>query len=137
MEARLTVDAADRRGRRRDDDPQRHRIVSARVRPGHDVRVVDISAAGVLLEGGYRLMPGSCVELHLQREGRTPEVVRGRVVRCSVAKLGASAIAYRGAVAFDRHLSWFSREAAAEYPVPPAEHRPGAPSWADLTRHVV
>jgi hypothetical protein len=83
-------------------------IVRARIRGGHDVSVIDVSSGGTLIESSHRLMPGSMVELHLRREGGEAEMVRGRVLRCSVAGLSASGVRYRGAVTFDRDLPWFS-----------------------------
>jgi hypothetical protein len=97
----------DRRGTQRLRRPADHGIVSARVRAGDDVEVVDVSAGGALIETGHRLLPGAAIELHLARaNART--AVRGRVVRCAVAGLRAASICYRGAVRFDRHLPWYA-----------------------------
>ena len=97
----------DRRSACRLRRPSDHGIVSARVRAGDDVEVVDVSAGGVLIETGHRLLPGAPIELHLARQDvRT--AVRGRVIRCMVARVRAASICYRGAVRFDRHLPWYS-----------------------------
>ena len=103
MEAGMTAAAFDRRRGRR-AGPEEHGLVSARVRPGYDVQVVDISGGGVLVEGNRRLMPGATVELQLQPEGGPVEVVRGHVLRCCVSSLRESAVSYRGAIAFERYL---------------------------------
>ena len=103
MEAGMTVGPFDRRRGRR-AGPGEHGLLGARVRPGYDVRIVDISSGGVLVEGHHRLMPGATVELQLQREGRPVEVVRGQVLRCGVSTLRESAVSYRGAIAFERYL---------------------------------
>jgi len=58
-------------------------------------------------DGSQRLLPGATVELHLQPEGGPPHLVRGRVLRCCVARLHANIVSYRGAIAFDRDLPWF------------------------------
>jgi len=98
----MTAVRYDRRNGRRLDRLEEHGVISARIRPGHDVEVVDLSTGGVLVESTHRLMPGARVELHLRSHGGRPtEMVRGHVVRCCVARLGAHAISYRGAIAFD------------------------------------
>jgi hypothetical protein len=108
MEAGLTRPLGDRRRSVRRARLEEHQIVWARVRPAHDVLVLDVSAGGVLLETSHRLMPGSSVVLHLRRESLPIEVVTGRVLRCRVARLEPSIVSYRGAVAFDRMLEWFT-----------------------------
>jgi hypothetical protein len=75
----------------------------ARVRPGREVTVLDLSSGGALIEADHRLLPGSLVELQLAgADGRL--AVRGRVLRCSVSSLHPSRITYRAAVAFEREL---------------------------------
>jgi len=113
-----------------------HGIVFARVRPGHDVSVVDVSACGALIESRHRLLPGALVDLHLQTPDRRASV-RGRVLRCAVCRLGSSSVHYRGAIVFDRHLPWFEDEAGSGYGVPSSERRPGGPRRADATPQVV
>ena len=94
-----------------------HSILSARVRPGLDVSVVDVSAGGALVESDCRLMPGAIVELQLETPGGRA-AIRGRVLRCSVARLRSTSVCYRGAIGFDRHLPWFVDEERAGYGVP-------------------
>ena len=99
--------ATDRRRRARFRDQGLHGVISARVRPGHAVDIVDVSAAGALVETEKRLLPGAPIELQLTTEaGTTP--MRGRVVRCSVARLRPSSVLYRGGISFDTHLPWFA-----------------------------
>jgi hypothetical protein len=106
MEACVKHRSGERRCSRRLCRADDHRIAVATVRPGHRARVIDVSAGGVLIETNHRLLPGSSVELHVQFASfRT--TARGRVVRCSVSGVRPTAIAYRGAIAFDRHLPWF------------------------------
>jgi hypothetical protein len=100
------VPAAERRRARRWCSIEEHGIVAARVRPGHHATVLDIGGGGVLLETGYRLLPNTAVELFLVGTSHQG-AIRGRVVRCGVARVFASAIWYRGALAFERHLGWF------------------------------
>jgi hypothetical protein len=124
-----------RRGRRYHRAAE-HRIVAARIRPGYDVMVVDISAGGALVEGTCRLLPGTRVQLHLRRD-RQAEMMRGRVLRCSVVHLRANVVCYRGAIAFDRPLPWFADEQSCGYSLPSGETLSVFRSWAETTRDVV
>ena len=104
----------ERRGARRRGADE-HGIVNARIRPGHQVTLIDLSPGGALLEADRRLLPGSAVELHLKSADRHASI-RGCVLRCSVVRVQPAAICYRGAVAFDRHLPWFAETAGYELP---------------------
>ena len=78
-----------------------HLPPAARVRPGSEVIVVDLSSTGALLEGHSRLRPGGRCELTFALASGDI-TVRGRVTRCFVARLErAAAIRYRTAVAFE------------------------------------
>ncbi len=97
----------ERRRTRRRMRIEEHGIVAARVRPGHDAVVVDVSADGALVESPHRLLPGTIVELQLETTTHRM-AVRGMVVRCRVARLRSTVVSYQGAIAFDRQLPWFS-----------------------------
>jgi hypothetical protein len=74
---------------------------AARIHPGRDVIVVDLSRQGALVEGIWRLRPGSRVDLQLELNAQEA-IVRGRVERCFVASLGhPSGVRYRAAIRFD------------------------------------
>ena len=93
-----------------------------------------MSASGALIETSHRLLPGNAVELQMEaKNGRM--CVRGRVLRCSVSKVRASWICYRGAIAFDRHLPWLHDEDG--YPMLVREHRSGRAHWADATQELL
>ena len=109
-------------------------ITSVRIRPGHHATIVNVSAAGALLESSYRMLPGTIVDV--QMDSATERVsVRAQVVRCAVAQVRPSTIFYRAAVAFDRHLPWTTD--AEGYAVPTANLRPGRAERADATRAVL
>jgi hypothetical protein len=92
-------------------------ILHTRVRPGHEVAVVNISAQGALIETAVRLLPGRQIELQIERGDQLTQV-RGRVVRCQVARVQASRVSYRGDVGFDQPLAWIVvRSDRDEYPV--------------------
>lgn len=114
---------------------EEHSIVGARVRPGLDVALVDVSAGGALVETVHRLLPGSAIELQLDA-GDKRAAVRGRVLRCAVARLRAGAVWYRGAIGFDRHLPWFV-EGEGGNQVPTAEMRPRRLFRGDATHDVL
>ena len=87
-----------------------------------DAAVVDVSAAGVLLETNHRLLPGTSIDVYFARDARLP-LVRGRVVRCVVARVGPDRVCYRGAVLFDRRLPWLAEDGNHGYSVPICERR--------------
>jgi len=102
----------DRRSARRLHEPEEHGIVSARVRPGHAAWIVNVSTSGALVETHYRLLPGTSIEFSVQTSDFRM-LLRGRVVRCSVARVQATMIWYRGALDFDWPISWLNREPPA------------------------
>lgn len=118
----MNLDGLERRQTRRRQSFAEHGIVSARVRPGIDASVVDVSAAGALLETRHRLLPGSSVEISFAQDMRWP-AVRGRVVRCAVAHVGPDRMHYRGAILFDRRLPWLSDDGSHGYSLPGCERR--------------
>ena len=82
----------------------------ARIRAGHRLVVIDLSARGALVEGRGPLRPGSRVEVHLEWDTRRA-MVAARVLRCSVAAIDAeSGVTYRAALAFSEVCEWI-REA--------------------------
>ena len=80
--------------------------VKARIRPGHVAALVDLSTGGALVETSRRLLPNSCVEISMESESRRA-TLRGRVLRCAVARVGPDVVHYRAAIQFDSYLPWF------------------------------
>ena len=78
----------------------------ARVRPGHRVSIVDVSAGGALLEAARPLRPGADVELQFERmDGRVR--MSATVLRCGVSALHPDrGPTYRAAVSFSESLDW-------------------------------
>ena len=86
-----------------------------RLRAGRELRVIDISDAGLMSEGEMRLLPGTHVEVHLvTAEGRL--LVRSRVIRVFVCHVSSSKVRYRGALAFERAVQTM----AVGYAIPEA-----------------
>jgi len=94
----------ERRAAQRHTLVEEHAILSMRIRPGYEVLLLDVSASGAFVQSVHRLLPGTSIELQLLTLDQRV-AVRGSVVRCAVSHLRPSAIWYRGAVAFDRHLA--------------------------------
>ena len=60
----------------------------ARVRPGHPLAIVNVSADGALVEAGCQLRPGSRIDVHLERDDER-RLLGAMVSRCSVAAIDA------------------------------------------------
>jgi PilZ domain len=106
----------------------------ARIRPGYDVAIIDMSAGGVLVESGHRLLPGARVDVRGPSDRPDVEVARGRVVRCSVVHVRADRIAYQGAIVFDGPCAWTDYHVRHGYAVPGPKTWPSHETWAEATR---
>jgi hypothetical protein len=96
---------AERRRQARSILAHEHGLVAVRVRPGHDVSLLNVSTGGALVETACRLLPGRVIELQLVGTDRRA-TVRGRVLRCGVVRVFAGSIWYRSAVEFEQPLAW-------------------------------
>jgi hypothetical protein len=123
---------ADRRRAPRTTSAAQSAVVCVRIRPGHEVTLLDLSAAGALLQCAHRLMPGTSVEMQLTTAGRRV-TTRGLVVRCSVSHVWPSAIWYRGAVMFERPLPWAAADDEREYRLHAAQTADERTPWAAAT----
>ena len=81
--------------------------MSARVRPGHDVVVIDVSSSGALIEIATPLRPGARVHVQLKAPASSAAVV-ARVTRCAVAALGDAGVTYRAGLRLDHGCDWAS-----------------------------
>jgi hypothetical protein len=75
----------------------------ARLKYGAEVRILDISAGGVLLETSAELSPNANVVVELTGAA-SPILIPSRVLRCRVASLG-EILKYQGACAFKKPLT--------------------------------
>jgi PilZ domain len=74
----------------------------ATLRPGFNVRVVNLSGGGALLQGARAFRPGSRVHLQLVTSTRTL-VLAAHVLRCAVWALDdLDGVTYRGALRFEQ-----------------------------------
>jgi hypothetical protein len=78
-------------------------LSQVRLRAGGGLSVINVSNAGLLVEGATRLLPGTHVDVHVvTAEGRT--LVRSRVIRVYVSELKPNLVRYKGALAFERTI---------------------------------
>ena len=130
----MTSGALDRRSFRRIGIAE-HGIISARVRPGRVVVVIDVSAGGASIEISQPLLPGAAVDLHFETAQRRTSL-RGRVLRCAITQVGPTAVSYRAAIAFDRQWPSFAEGQWSGYSVPTAEPQPAAAERVSSTQDV-
>jgi hypothetical protein len=116
-------------------------LSGARLRTGGQLRIVDASSSGALVETAERLLPGRNLDVHIMSaQGRV--LARSRVVRACVAHLTADSIRYQAALAFERALDvhvegyalpaalrGFDMEAGNRYPAAPV---PGDIEFAEM-----
>lgn len=82
-------------------------ITSVRLRPGHEVRLIELSADSALVETSASLAPDRVVVLELRVRKQLVEA-RGRVVRGYVAGIDAGGeVRYRGIVSFEPRPSFW------------------------------
>ena len=74
-----------------------------RLRLGPDLVVLDLTDAGVCVEGRARLLPGRRIDVHVvTRSGRV--LVRATVTRAHVSEVRADALTYQAALSFDHPI---------------------------------
>jgi hypothetical protein len=106
------VGVLDRRRQPRRSEVDEHGIHRARVHPGIDVRLLDVSTEGAAIETAHRLLPGRRLTLHLSF-ATCALAIRSSVVRSVVSHASADRIVYRGALAFEQRLQWIIDAAGA------------------------
>lgn len=86
-------------------EASRTSISEVKMATGEVVDLINISHSGALLEGDSRMRPGMRVTLRV-KETQEPDLVCGRVIRCSIVGLCEGALRYRFAVAFDKPIDF-------------------------------
>ena len=81
------------------------RRLSALVRPGQWVVVIDLSPSGALVAGRRPLRPGGGVDVYFHAEGHRA-AVRATVVRCAVAAMDADRVIYHAGLSFEQRAEW-------------------------------
>ncbi|MGE5357864.1 MAG: PilZ domain-containing protein [Bacteroidales bacterium] len=91
-------------------------VIAARVRPGRDVRLIDLSRGGALIEGATRLLPGTVVDLQLVAEDARHDL-RGKVLRSAVKALDhGGRVYYRAAVCFEHSFTECRADVSSSFP---------------------
>lgn len=104
MGGAVTWVSKDRRASRRRTSDEIGWLSEAKLRPGLDAAVIDLSHGGALVETHRRLLPGARVVLQLLGP-QVRLVVPATVLRCYVfAVVRDRGVRYRGALAFDKTL---------------------------------
>jgi hypothetical protein len=91
--------------------------LKARLLAGPEVRLVDISRRGILLETESRLLPGSPIRVKFVANDATL-VMKGSVIRSNVTIVSGEGVMYRTAVAFDEDISLCDERLWQEDPSP-------------------
>jgi hypothetical protein len=92
------------------------RAISALVRPGRSVLVLDLSATGALVAALRPLRPGASVHVHFEAAGER-STVAAIVARCLVAAMDAERMVYHAALSFEYPCEWV-RERQARFGSP-------------------
>lgn len=102
--------------------------LKATILAGPDVRVINVSKFGMLIESDERLSPNASVCLNITLDGRTFPA-SGRVLRVDAA-LSGGRVTYRAGIALDADVAAFDLQAEEPEParasVPPAAAAPAA-----------
>jgi hypothetical protein len=94
-------------------------ITGMRLSPGDTVRLVNLSASGVLVEGKTRFVPGTRVGVIFEGP-KAPPTVKARVVRCQVSAIaGGGSLQYQSAIQFEQRIEVPVDEAALPQAAPP------------------
>lgn len=99
--------------------------LKARLFAGSDVRLIDVSRRGVLIETDARLLPGSPISIKFVTTDANL-VLKGSVVRSSVNIVSDKGVVYRTAVSFEEDIklcdeSLWEEAAPAPEVVPPLQ----------------
>lgn len=110
--------------------------LKARLVAGPEVRIIDVSKRGILLETETRLMPNSPIAIRFVAADASL-VLKGCVVRSSIAQLTGVELRYRTAVAFEEDIRLCDDSLWQEdVVVPPAdEHGPDPRGHDDVAEH--
>ena len=79
------------------------RRISALVRPGQWVLVLDLSSSGALVAGRRPLRPGARVDVYFDTDGHRA-AMQATVARCNVAAMDADRVIYHAGLSFEHPL---------------------------------
>jgi CheY-like chemotaxis protein len=116
----LSAEQRDRRRARRRRSSELPSLWAVRLPGGSEVKVVDISNRGALLESAFKIAPGSTIDLQVLGE-ETNVVVPSRAVRSDVAAVDGFGVRYHIAATFSRELDLAGLERPSAPPPSPRE----------------
>jgi hypothetical protein len=90
------------------------RPIACRITPGRDVRVVNLSAMGMLVESTSPLFPGRTVKLHLQVDAATVASIDARIDAPIVAPIDPRRVTLTGTVVRG-HMATVDRDHGATF----------------------
>ncbi len=101
-------------------------ITGMRLSPGDTVRLLNMSASGVLVEGKTRFVPGTRVTVIFEGPAALKNI-KGKVVRCQVSSIGGGgSLQYQSAIAFEARIELPVDEAALPHQAAAPEAAPNA-----------
>jgi hypothetical protein len=104
--------ASDRRDAERTAADELPWPLACRITPGRDVRVLNLSASGLLVESTSALAPGRIVTLHLHAPPTRRVVLNGTIVRSSMTSVDHErGPRFVSAIAFERTCDLLTHEA--------------------------
>jgi len=97
-------------------------LKSVRLVAGPEVKLINVSRGGALIESEARLSPGSALCVRLVT-GESIYLLKGRVLRARAASMSGSELRYHIALAFDEEFSVVAKEEVSleELPTPKEE----------------
>jgi hypothetical protein len=111
------------------------RRISALVRPGQWVLLLDLSPSGALVAGRRPLRPGARVDVYFHADdGRA--AVQAWVVRCSVAAMDADRVVYHAGLQFAERAEWVGERTSRTGSLVPAQSEAETEHGHSIPSHV-
>jgi hypothetical protein len=119
----MDIEIAERRAMHRFPPPAAVNL-TATMRPGCQIALIDVTDRGALVEAPRPLRPGATIQLLVTADD-VRHAITAKVLRCAVAVLDpAGGVTYRGGLAFDAPVRWAWGPPKDDYDGPP-EHALG------------
>jgi hypothetical protein len=101
----MDIEIAERRAMHRFPPPAAVNV-TATMRPGCHVALIDVTDRGALVEAPRPLRPGATIQFLVTADD-VRHAITARVLRCAVAVLDpAGGVTYRGGLVFDAPVRW-------------------------------
>ena len=101
----MDIEIAERRAMHRFPPPAAVNL-TATMRPGCQLALIDVTERGALVEAPRPLRPGATIQLLVTADD-VRHAITAKVLRCAVAVLDpAGGVTYRGGLVFDAPVRW-------------------------------